>query len=253
MKAIFQSDRGKVRSLNEDYGGVFLHEQGHCLLVVADGMGGHQAGDVASRMATEQMAEKFLAATIPTKVSEIEEWLVAQVKEVNEHLFRYASEHEECQGMGTTLIAVVVTNRHAVITHIGDSRLYVRNEDGFQQMTDDHSLVGELMRRGEISKEVAEHHPRKNVILRSLGTEEDVKIDQRTLLLETDDMLLICSDGLTNKVHDEELEQSMTSIEELETISSQLISLANKRGGEDNITLILARMESDEEIEVDPI
>ena len=158
------------------------------------------------------------------------------MEEINGEIFRYAKEHPECQGMGTTLVAVLCDGNFATVAHIGDSRCYIINDNGLTQLTDDHSLVNELVKSGQISKEEAVNHPRRNVLLRALGTEPKVTIDTKTVEFENGDFLILCTDGLTNKVSDNEIYNIVASEAELEKKADQLINLANDYGGEDNIT-----------------
>ncbi|MDP4162048.1 MAG: protein phosphatase, partial [Bacillota bacterium] len=155
-----------------------------------------------------------------------------------------------CDGMGTTIVAAICTDGFATIANIGDSRGYLMNEMGFKQLTEDHSLVNELVRSGQISREDAEHHPRKNVLLRALGTEQSVEMDIRTVMFESGDICLLCSDGLSNKVNETEMNQILADDQTLEQKALSFISLANENGGEDNITLAiveyLAGSEGDE-------
>ncbi len=141
--------------------------------------------------------------------------------------------------MGTTIVAAICTEKFATIANIGDSRCYLYNESGFKQVTEDHSLVNELVRTGQISKEDAENHPRKNVLLRALGTEMKVDIDISTVIFEEDDVLLLCSDGLSNKVNEQEMYEIIKNDQPLEEKADSFIDLANHYGGEDNITLVL--------------
>ncbi|MED3624274.1 Stp1/IreP family PP2C-type Ser/Thr phosphatase [Neobacillus thermocopriae] len=239
MKAVYQTDRGKVRAHNEDAGGFFLNQDGSLLAVVADGMGGHRAGDVASEMSVSKLKIEWEASTGIKTADDAEKWLKAQVTAVNELLFEHSKSHVECEGMGTTLVAAITTNHFATIVNIGDSRGYLLNESGFKQITEDHSLVNELVRSGQISREDAENHPRKNVLLRALGTEKTVEMDIKTVIFEEGDILLLCSDGLSNKVPEEELKEILLKEEGLEQRAETLISLANENGGEDNITLTI--------------
>ena len=245
MKAVFKTDRGRVRPHNEDNGGVFEAGNNLLLAVVADGMGGHRAGDVASEMAVKQLQELWEQTSIDSHPEEAEKWLIAAIQRVNHHLFVHASQHEECQGMGTTMVAAVCSDSFATVANIGDSRCYIFNELGFSQFTEDHTLVNELVRSGHITKQDAEHHPRKNVILRALGTEEHVLVDVKTITFEQGDCLLLCSDGLSNKVSDLELKQTLETEKRLEEKAKQLIDLANENGGEDNITIVIVK--NDEE------
>lgn len=247
MKAVFMTDKGRVRSRNEDNGGVFLNHGGNRLAIVADGMGGHRAGDVASEMTTTQLKDVWETTHTITTAEQAESWLRNQILTVNNLLFEHAKSNVECDGMGTTIVAAVCTDGFATVAHIGDSRCYILNDSGFQQLTDDHSLVNELLRSGRISKEEAEHHPRKNVLLRSLGMEENMGMDIKTIMFEEGDVLLICSDGLSNKVSNKEMEKILSSEDELEQQASKLINLANEYGGEDNISLAIVTFPRDGE------
>ncbi|GAE24200.1 protein serine/threonine phosphatase PrpC [Halalkalibacter wakoensis JCM 9140] len=238
MEFTFRTDVGKVRAHNEDSGGVFKNEVG-VLAVVADGMGGHRAGDVASSMTTNLLREAWDEVTEMTSVLDAERWLTEQFEQINLKLHVHAKKHTECQGMGTTLVAALCTDEFVSIAHIGDSRAYLFNEFGFQLKTADHSLVQELVRKGQLTEEEAEHHPRRNVLLRALGTEEEIKLDVTTLQVEDEQYLLLCSDGLTNKVNHDELKRNLEQPEELPSKAEKLIDLANERGGEDNITIAL--------------
>jgi protein phosphatase len=150
--------------------------------------------------------------------------------------------------MGTTIEAVIASENLTTIAHVGDSRCYILNDSGFKQLTEDHTLVNELVRTGQITKEDAEHHPRKNWILRALGTEQDVKIDFKTIMFEEGDYLLLCSDGLSNKVNEKEMIQILQNEDSLEQKASTLITMANENGGEDNITLIILEYANDNEL-----
>ncbi|TRM12351.1 Stp1/IreP family PP2C-type Ser/Thr phosphatase [Lentibacillus cibarius] len=239
MKGVFQTDQGQVRSHNEDSGGIFYNQTGELLAIVADGMGGHQAGDVASQMATAFVQEKWEKTDAMQSPEAAEDWLQKTIKDMNTAILDHARENEECAGMGTTAVIVICTNRYATISHIGDSRCYIWNDHGLSQVTEDHSLVNELVRTGQITKDDAEQHPRRNVLLKALGTDEHAYADLQTLEWEAGHKLLLCSDGLTNKLTDDEMEAFLQKDIELETIANELINLANERGGEDNISLII--------------
>lgn len=239
MKAVFLSDKGKVRQHNEDCAGVFQNLDGDKLAVVADGMGGHRAGDVASSMAIQLFYDYWKQTYNMDTPKKAEEWLHNHVEIINERLYNYSLQHKECSGMGTTIVAAICTENFVTIGHIGDSRCYMLSEEYISLITEDHSLVNELVRHGEISKEDAESHPKKHVLLRALGTEKTVTLDVKTLILEEDDQLLLCSDGLSNKVAMHEMKVILQSKEQLETKAEQLVGLANTLGGEDNITLVI--------------
>lgn len=244
MKGQFLTDRGQKRSINEDSGGIFFNRANQLLAIVADGMGGHQAGEVASEMATETIKEAWEDADLFTEAEEVETWLKEIITKANESIYNYSTERKEYEGMGTTIVITVCTNDFTTIAHIGDSRCYLLNECGFTQMTEDHSLVNELVRSGEISKGDAQSHPRKNILLRALGTEQAVEADITSISWEIDDKLLLCSDGLTNELTDDELVEHLMLEESVDTIAEQLLSLANERGGEDNITLAIIKKTS---------
>ncbi|MDR4946336.1 Stp1/IreP family PP2C-type Ser/Thr phosphatase [Neobacillus cucumis] len=239
MKAVFQTDRGRVRLHNEDAGGVFGNKDGYRLAVVADGMGGHRAGDVASQMTITTLKSEWETSRGIVTADDAENWLKDQIKSVNLLLLDHATNHSECDGMGTTIVAAIITDTFATIANIGDSRGYLLNEIGFKQITEDHSLVNELVRSGQISKEDAEHHPRKNVLLRALGTEKTVEMDIRTIIFEEGDILLLCSDGLSNKVNEAQMMDILQNEEDLNQKAGSLVFLANENGGEDNITLAI--------------
>ncbi|MEI2365241.1 protein phosphatase [Niallia circulans] len=239
MSQIFMTDKGKVRQHNEDSGAIIRNKSGQRLAIVADGMGGHRAGDVASSLTVEKLTELWTMVEEIKTADEAENWLESNILEVNQYVFDYASTHPECEGMGTTIIGVISTENFSTIAHVGDSRCYLYNEDGFKQITEDHSLVNELVRMGQISKEDAEHHPRKNVVLRALGTDAQLNIDVMTIMFEEGDIIFICSDGLSNKVTDQQIKEILEKEITLEEKASTLIETANINGGEDNITVVI--------------
>lgn len=239
LKAVFMTDQGKVRQHNEDSGGIIKNLDGHRLAIVADGMGGHRAGDVASGMTLMELKKEWEQAKAVSTAEIAEKWLKEHILKVNGLLFDHARNNSECDGMGTTIVAAISTEHFATVANIGDSRCYLFNETGFNQVTEDHSLVNELVRHGQISKEDAEHHPRKNVLLRALGTEENVEMDIKTITFEEGDCLLLCSDGLSNKVSEKEMMDILANNDPLEQKAAALIKLANEYGGEDNISLAI--------------
>ncbi|AJO58197.1 protein-serine/threonine phosphatase PrpC [Bacillus subtilis] len=243
MLTALKTDTGKIRQHNEDDAGIFKGKDEFILAVVADGMGGHLAGDVASKMAVKAMGEKWNEAeTIPTAPSECEKWLIEQILSVNSKIYDHAQAHEECQGMGTTIVCALFTGKTVSVAHIGDSRCYLLQDGDFVQVTEDHSLVNELVRTGEISREDAEHHPRKNVLTKALGTDQSVSIDTRSFDIEPGDKLLLCSDGLTNKVEGTELKDILQSDSAPQEKVNLLVDKANQNGGEDNITAVLLEL-----------
>src|SRR5690606_250117 len=239
MKATFKTDTGKVRRHNEDDGGVFLHRSGYYLAVVADGMGGHNAGEVASQMAVANLQKHWNEIENIQTPEEAENWLRSKVTDINKDIYNHSKSNSELDGMGTTLVAAICTNLFATIVNIGDSRCYILNEDGFKQLTEDHSLVNELIKIGHISPEDAEIHPRKNMLLKAVGTEPVTEMDIITITFEEGDKLLLCSDGLSNKVTNQELESILQSDEDIDKKALTMINLANQNGGEDNISVAI--------------
>lgn len=247
VKAVFKTDRGRIRQNNEDNGGIFTNQDGNRLAIVADGMGGHRAGDVASSMTVTHLQSMWEKTSGIVTAEQAEEWLKIHIHEVNKLVYERSRTNPECDGMGTTIEAVIVTETFTTIAHVGDSRCYILNDIGFKQLTEDHTLVNELVRTGQITKEDAEHHPRKNVILRALGTEIEIKIDIKTIMFEEGDYLLLCSDGLSNKVSDKKMMEILESEDALEDKAVSLIKIANENGGEDNITLIILQYDDHNE------
>lgn len=239
MEVAFKSDVGQIRSHNEDNGGFIYNKDGLLLTIIADGMGGHQAGDVASLMTVEMLKESWCETAGISTPTSIEAWLMEAITDVNTSIYQHALENPQYQGMGTTIVAVVCANSFVTYANIGDSRAYLMNGVTFVQKTEDHSLVNELVRSGQITAIEAGNHPRKNVLLRALGTEKTIKVDIETILWDEGSYLLLCSDGLSNKVKDEEMLQAIKKDARLVEKVTDLILIANERGGEDNISIAL--------------
>lgn len=236
-----ESDIGLKRAVNEDRAAVIERPDNLKLAVLADGMGGHNAGDVASEMAINILRERFTTAEeeqLKTQANR-EQWLEDAVSHTNYEIYQYSLQNEGCKGMGTTLIACVLDRTNCTIAHVGDSRLYYFTNEDAQQITRDHSYVNALIDKGAISEEEAENHPNKNVILRALGTEMTIKVDFYELDVVADSYVLICSDGLSNKLSISEMAAIITLPKPLVERGKMLVQLANDSGGEDNISLIL--------------
>ncbi|MBS4217798.1 Stp1/IreP family PP2C-type Ser/Thr phosphatase [Bacillus sp. FJAT-49711] len=239
MIAFFKTDKGMVRHHNEDNGGIFHNKTGNLLAIVADGMGGHQAGEVASQIAVKKLQELWANVDEILTPEFAKSWFLEKVAIVNKEIYDHSRENKECEGMGTTLVAAICTATFATIVNIGDSRCYLLNENGFKQLTEDHSLVNELIKAGQISPEDAEIHPRKNVLLNAMGTEADIEMDITSITFEEGNKLLLCSDGLSNKVSSDEMLTILTDETDLNEKADTLIQLANHYGGEDNISLAI--------------
>ncbi|MFC7685467.1 Stp1/IreP family PP2C-type Ser/Thr phosphatase [Ureibacillus sp. GCM10028918] len=248
MKFTVESDIGRKRMVNEDRVAFFEHPDRFKLAILADGMGGHNAGDVASEMAIEEMKTNFQNIDV-TKLDSKEtkrQWMLETIQSVNEKIYNHSLSHENCKGMGTTLIAMLIDENDCLIGHIGDSRVYYFTSDTVTLVTRDHSYVNFLVEYGEISEEEAANHPQKNFIVKSLGTESTIDPDFYELELEPATNVLICSDGLSNKLSTEEMAAILTLPLSINEKGKKLIQLANDSGGEDNISVIL--LSNDEEV-----
>lgn len=232
------TDCGKVRDTNEDAGGIYHNDSGQLLAIVADGMGGHQAGEVASDLAVSIAEKKWKQASNIDNEKAAEQWMKQLIDEMNASIYNHSTANDQFIGMGTTIVIAIVTDTFVTIGHVGDSRCYIwSQENNIKRITSDHSLVNELVRTGQISENDAEQHPRKNVLLQAVGTEDTVDPDIQSLQWNKGDCLILCSDGLTNKVIDEELDEALRKMSSVDQVTEDLISLANERGGEDNITI----------------
>lgn len=236
-----RSDVGQVRSANEDSCDSFVRGDGTRLLVVADGMGGHQGGATASRTAVSTISEIFDQDTS----SDLREMIVRAIRAANTRIFGMAQADPELEGMGTTVVAFMLDARHrATVAHVGDSRAYRYRAGRIEALTTDHSVVAEMHRRGLISADEAAVHPRRNEILRSVGVLSEVEIEVTAVEIAAGDSFVLCSDGLSGVVSDEEI----AAIVQSETPASavdRLVDLANERGGPDNITVQVLSIPAD--------
>lgn len=234
------TDRGTVREQNQD---ALYHEskENTATLLVCDGMGGAKAGNVASALAVET----FVAA-LETCVGQPEERLTTALAKANERVYQCAHRNLDCRGMGTTLVAALVEGHLAHIINVGDSRAYYLSSKGIKQITRDHSLVQDLVLRGHITPEEARTHPNKNVITRALGVDSKLKGDLFTKELEPDSLLLLCSDGLSNMLEDQELLEVVQQGGDCPQRCQRLIDLALERGARDNVTAVLLALDTPE-------
>ena len=229
MKKCSLTDIGMRREMNQDYFYSSEEPVGSLpnLFVVADGMGGHNAGEFASRYAVETMVN----TAKNTEKTDTIGILTECVSNANASLWAYAGAHDEMRGMGTTLVAAVLDGRRLVTVNVGDSRLYVIG-DGIRQITEDHSLVQEMVRMGEMDRESARTHPDRNIITRAVGADRKVQTDVFETVLEPGDRILLCSDGLTNMVEDQRILQVMNGEGDLTSKTESLVELANRNGGD---------------------
>ena len=236
LKAWGMKDIGKCREINQDYISVSEEPIGNLqnLFLVADGMGGHKAGDLASEYTVAKVQEAVSKSmqTIPYQI------LKGAFQYANQKLLEKAGESDSYTGMGTTLVAATVKNDAVYVVNVGDSRLY-KIGDKIEQITEDHSLVEEMVRMGEISKEQARNHPDKNLITKAMGVSDTVEPDYFDTDLQKGECLLMCSDGLTNMVSDRQIKEIVELRTDLESCAKELIRAANQNGGRDNIAVVL--------------
>ena len=248
VQAFGLSDVGRKRSKNEDY---FLVGDGLGLYIVADGMGGHSGGEFASRFAVNTVEEVIQSmntdpeATVISGVNSEEtdfgDRLRYAIQVASQKIYDQALFDQELRGMGTTIVALLVQGDRVCLANVGDSRGYLVRDGQIRQVTTDHSLVSEQMRAGLISEKDARTHRYKNIIKRSVGYQEDVEIDLNYLDLKVGDKILMCTDGLTNMVTDDEILRLMTE-RDVTGASQELIRLANEHGGDDNVTALICEI-----------
>ncbi len=242
IKAVSKTDIGKLRQLNQDFVFTSIYPLGVLdnLFLVADGMGGHKAGDYASKCAVEtiiEMCSKSRGKKVVTAISDA-------INEANTRIRRKAMEDVNMVGMGTTAVLATVSGNILTVANVGDSRLYVISADKtITQITRDHSLVEEMVRMGGIDRVSARNHPDKNIITRAIGATGNVNIDFFEVELKDGDIILMCSDGLSNMIEDNNILEIINSEKELESMTSKLVSTANENGGSDNISVVLIRYE----------
>jgi len=242
------SDVGRKRTHNEDS---FALVESENLYLVADGMGGHASGEVASRMAIETMAEFFAAtsadpeATWPYKMDKArgydENRLVTGIKLANRRIYEAAQRETRLHGMGTTMVALLAVRDAMLIGHVGDSRVYRMRNGALEQLTEDHSLLNDYIKMKSMTPEEIESFPHKNVIVRALGMKETVKVDAILDTPKPGDVYLLCSDGLCGPASDDEIKEIVLKHKDLRDSAQALIDRANEHGGPDNVTVVLCR------------
>lgn len=244
MKAFALTDVGQRRKINQDCVYASVEPVGNLpnLFIVADGMGGHKAGDFASRFAVNAVRESIGASQETNPIKLIRD----AIELANRGILRESDEHEEMRGMGTTIVVTTIIDRYAYTANVGDSRLYLLG-DTLNQITKDHSLVEEMVRLGEITEAEARNHPDKNIITRAVGATSNVDIDFFDYKVGPGVIILMCSDGLSNMVEDEEIRRILRRTISIEEKARVLVETANENGGKDNIAVILVEPDSDEE------
>lgn len=243
LKSYAVTDIGRKRQLNQDF--IYLSETpvGNLpnLFIVADGMGGHKAGDYASRYAVETVVEEIGASfeKNPIRI------MGAAIGRANALIRRQAQENIAYSGMGTTMVAATCIGKYLEVANVGDSRLYVVGE-GIEQITEDHSLVAEMVRMGGIDRTAARNHPDKNIITRAIGARDYIDADFFSREMKPGELVLLCSDGLTNMVEDEDIRKILTGSGSLKDRVEKLVETANRNGGKDNISVIVIEPLADE-------
>jgi serine/threonine protein phosphatase PrpC len=243
VQAVLKTDVGKVRSENQDFASLTTPKEeaaspaGGRLLIVADGMGGHRGGATASRMAGETVKAQYLGSETKDVAAALRDALTR----ANARIFSESQTNPELRGMGTTTSALVIRGAQAWFAHVGDSRIYMVRGDAVKQLTEDHSLVATMVREGLLSAQEAEHHPRRNVLQRSIGVGEEVEIDVRGPIdLQENDTFVLCSDGLHGLVKEDEIKDIAKL--PIQQAANDFVKLALERGAPDNVTVIVARI-----------
>ncbi|NCB63476.1 MAG: Stp1/IreP family PP2C-type Ser/Thr phosphatase [Clostridia bacterium] len=233
------TNTGAVRTQNQDYYYTELTEPDVALCLVCDGMGGAKAGNVASKLAVDTFMQTARAQTVDQWRTEPEALLNFAAEQANQAVHFRSGIDADCRGMGTTMVATLVLGSQAYLLNVGDSRAYLVREDGIHRITRDHSVVEDLVARGDITPEQARQHPQKNLITRALGAEKALRPDLYRQPLEPGDVLLLCSDGLSNLMDDQELLYEVIHGGEMETCCQRLLDIALNRGAPDNVTVVL--------------
>jgi len=246
MKFAARTDKGVVRELNEDSFNIISDYPGvPPTFIIADGMGGHNSGEVASKMAVDIVSSQIVQYAGKLNNEENVLSSLSQIlTKANRDIYTMSSIRGKNFGMGTTVIVAVALNKKIFIAHVGDSRVYVIRDGKIRQITTDHSFIEELIRTGSLTREEAENHPNKNIITRALGCAEEVEIDTYSCEMLNNDIFLLCTDGLTNMVSEGEIQDVVLGCNDPDAACIELIGRANKYGGEDNITVIVIDMKS---------
>lgn len=237
------TDPGAVRTQNQDAYQVEQLDKNTLLCVVCDGMGGAKSGNVASTLAADVFTQEVKRTWTPDMSQErLDQMLKGAVKLANFTVYDQAQQFEEFSGMGTTLVALLIRGKKASVVNVGDSRAYLLNEAGIRQLTTDHSLVQMMISRGELAPEKAKHYPGKNLITRAIGTEEQVECDIYHRTVERGDCFLLCTDGLSNMMDDQEILFEVAHGQVREQCCEHLLDIAKNRGAPDNVTAVLVAL-----------
>ena len=237
MEISILTDVGQRRTNNQDYANQYKNKAGKSMVFLADGMGGHRAGNIASEMAVTDLGAAWVATEIST-INEVREWFAEYLEKENQQIHRIGQD-EEHKGMGTTLEAVAVIDDQVLFAHVGDSRIGLVRNGEYHQLTNDHSLVNALLKAGQITEEEAARHPQRNIITQSIGQKDELQPDFGMVTVEAGDFIVINSDGLTNMISGDEIRDIVVSDLSVEEKAKTLVRFANNAGGLDNITVVL--------------
>ncbi|MBZ2173925.1 Stp1/IreP family PP2C-type Ser/Thr phosphatase [Schnuerera sp. xch1] len=239
MEVGIKTDIGRIRDINQDF--YYISSSTDChLFIIADGMGGHKAGEIAAKIAIETISSSLEKNLKNLKLDDnyIKNSIEDSIWKANEKIYKMSLENDKCFGMGTTVTLAYENDNRIFVGHVGDSRAYLLRDNVLHQVTTDHSLVEELIRNGSISKEEAKYHPQKNIITRAVGTSKEIEVDLIVKKKIKGDILLLCTDGLTNMVDDVEIKELLCNNENIQRACELLVELSNNRGGYDNITVL---------------
>lgn len=245
METFYLTDTGIVRDHNEDSVIIIKNSDDSILMAVADGMGGHRAGEVASSIAISYLSNRFMESFFKMNKASAVEWIKTTVNEINGQIFKYTEENPESKGMGTTLVMTLITNDYILFGNIGDSSGYVMKDGKIHKVTHDHTLVNLLLDAGELTPEEALNHPKKNILMNALGINDPIDIDVFDCNMDVNEILL-CSDGLTTMINEEQIEKVLLEGLSIEDTVLKLIKKANNRGGNDNISVAYLRKNNKE-------
>lgn len=245
MEYSYLTDPGKVRDHNEDSVTIVKNESGEILLALADGMGGHKGGEIASSIAITHIGKRFSETYSVGNKEDSINFLKEIVSEANMLLYRYVEEHPESEGMGTTIVMALLTDKFLLYGNIGDSSGYAIKKGKMYKITSDHTLVNLLVKSGELTEQEAKNHPKKNVLMRALGANMSVEMDVFDVERDVEGIFL-CSDGLSNMLSDDQIENVLNSSLSIDDKLQKLINKANNRGGTDNISAAYLKKEEDE-------
>ena len=237
MKSFFLTDTGKVRDHNEDSVIILKNSNNEYLLAVADGMGGHKAGEVASNMAIEHITNKFNSLESLGDKDKAINWIREEVADINKSIFAYTDAHEESKGMGTTFVIALYTKDYLLFGNVGDSSGFVIKNSKLYKVTKDHTLVNLLVSSGELTPKEAKNHPKKNILMRALGANNPAEVDIFDVVDDGIEGILLSSDGLTSMLNETQIEKVIVGAGSLEEKVTRLIRKSNVRGGTDNISI----------------